>query len=442
MNGFLSTLAKELKIMSRDRAGLAVLFAMPICLVLIVTMVQDNVMKITGATVARAIFVDQDGGEAARLLRELLDEQDSIETAHELEGKPPTLETAREAVAAGEFLFGVAVVEGTSEKLSRRADELAGSAFSAGSQGGADGAAQDTPQADMAEFVVFFDPASQGALRTSVISALNQAALGIEIEFKTKALSANFQSGLSAIISEQLGEEALAGAGELPSFHWSKDKIAGVRTDELVFVKPSSVQQNVPSWALFGMFFIVVPLSGAIVRERHDGMLRRIIAAPAPTVVVLGGKLAAYSMVAFFQFCVMVLIGIFILPLLGPDGLEIGPSPLAIVLIALAASLAASSYGMLVGSVAKSYEQASVFGAVSVVMAAAIGGVMIPSYAMPPGIRSISHFSPLNWGLEAFLDLFMRGSVTENVYVGGALLISMTILCTLLSWIWLVRNRG
>ena len=83
MNPFLSTLVKELKILIRDRAGLAVLFAMPICLVLIVTMVQDNVMKITGATVAQAIFVDQDGGEAARLLKELLDEQDSIETTHE-----------------------------------------------------------------------------------------------------------------------------------------------------------------------------------------------------------------------------------------------------------------------------------------------------------------------------------------------------------------------
>ena len=49
------------------------------------------------------------------------------------------------------------------------------------------------------------------------------------------------------------------------------------------------------------------------------------------------------------------------------------------------------------------------FGAVSVVIAAAIGGIMVPVFAMPPVMQTISIFSPLSWGLNAFLDVFVRG---------------------------------
>ena len=53
----------------------------------------------------------------------------------------------------------------------------------------------------------------------------------------------------------------------------------------------------------------------------------------------------------------------------------------------MAASLAATGYGLMVGTLAKTYEQASMFGAVSIVIAAALGGIMVPTYVMPHGCR-------------------------------------------------------
>ena len=68
MGAFFATLHKELLLLSRDRAGLALLFLMPMVLVLVVSLVQDNVLKLTGEGSIRVLLVDRDGGELARRL--------------------------------------------------------------------------------------------------------------------------------------------------------------------------------------------------------------------------------------------------------------------------------------------------------------------------------------------------------------------------------------
>ena len=45
MMKFIATVLRELRQLSRDRAGLIMLFVMPAALVLIITLVQDNVFR-------------------------------------------------------------------------------------------------------------------------------------------------------------------------------------------------------------------------------------------------------------------------------------------------------------------------------------------------------------------------------------------------------------
>ncbi len=179
--------------------------------------------------------------------------------------------------------------------------------------------------------------------------------------------------------------------------------------------RPNAVQQNVPAWSLFGMFFIVVPLSGALLRERQEGTLRRLLTLPIPYWALLSGKTLAYVAVCMLQFCLMLLVGKFILPIFGTQQFSLGAEPVAVFLLAFCASLAATGYGLLVGTLARSYDQASMFGAVSVVIAAALGGVMVPVYVMPKGMQLLSSFSPLAWGLDGFLEIFVRSGTLQSI---------------------------
>ena len=92
-------------------------------------------------------------------------------------------------------------------------------------------------------------------------------------------------------------------------------------------------------------------------------------------------------------------------------------------MVVLAASLAATCYGIMLGTISRTYEQASMFGSISVVAASAIGGVMVPVYAMPEIMQKISVISPLGWGLNAFLDIFVRGGDVAAVTAELSLLL-------------------
>jgi ABC-2 type transport system permease protein len=180
-------------------------------------------------------------------------------------------------------------------------------------------------------------------------------------------------------------------------------------TDRATEILPTATQQNVPAWTMFAMFFIVVPLSAQIIREKKDGTLRRALAAPVSYGTLLTGKILVYVCVCLMQFVLMLLVGFALMPLLGAPRLAAGSHPEALALVALSAALAATGFGVLIGTIARSHDQASMFGSVIIIIFAALGGVMVPVFVMPKYLQDISAFSPLAWGLNAFLEVFLRG---------------------------------
>ena len=123
--------------------------------------------------------------------------------------------------------------------------------------------------------------------------------------------------------------------------------------------------------------------------------------------------------------------------------LEVRSDPRAVALITLSAILAATGYGILLGTLSRTYEQLSMVGPISIVIAAALGGIMVPVYAMPEIMRKISSYSPLAWGHEAYLNVFVRGGHLNSVLWQIAALLGFFVLTLVVSWIgFLVRCRN
>ncbi len=123
--------------------------------------------------------------------------------------------------------------------------------------------------------------------------------------------------------------------------------------------------------------------------------------------------------------------------------LEMGTEPAAILFVVIAAALAASGYGVMLGSIAGTYEQASMFGAVSVVIAAALGGIMVPVYVMPKNMQQISNISPRAWGLNALTDIFVRQGNIKSVLKEIIYLLSFFAGTLTTGWIFFnYRERG
>ena len=119
----------------------------------------------------------------------------------------------------------------------------------------------------------------------------------------------------------------------------------------------------------------------------------------------------------------MLTVGMVFLPMMGLPVLQLGAHPEALVLLSVVVALAATGYGVLLGTVATSHEQAASFGSVSVIILAAIGGIWVPVYMMPAVMQKISVISPLNWGLDGFYDVFLRGAGLPDILKPSLLLL-------------------
>ncbi|MCK5504436.1 MAG: ABC transporter permease, partial [Thermodesulfovibrionia bacterium] len=161
-------------------------------------------------------------------------------------------------------------------------------------------------------------------------------------------------------------------------------------------------------WTMFAIFFICIPLAGNMIKERNDGISVRLRTMPGSYLTHVLGKIIVYLCVCMIQFVLMLLVGVYILPMLGTEILEMGSDYSAMMLMAVSSGLAATGFGVMLGTLATTHEQASTFGAISVVVAAALGGVMVPVFVMPEIMQKVSVISPLSWGLNGFLDIFLR----------------------------------
>ena len=444
MTTLLATIRKELLELRRDRAGILVLLVMPMALVLIVSLVQDNVMQATGETPIRVLMVDLDNGFLGQAVEKHLRLDGGLELIRKQGDREISEEAARKAVVDGEYRFFILIAPGTGAALREQVRRRAEESFIPASK-----PAKPAAPAAVPGLILHFDPAVQGAFRTAVVNSLERVLLGIELREKGVALSDTIErkmrQGMGGEIPLPPGSEATKRTPPIrfeldtePVLKLREAPDSGGRSPR----RPTAAQQNVPAWALFGMFFIVVPVSGALIRERQSGTFRRLMTMPISLAGLLAGKVIAYILVCTAQFALMMAIGSFALPLLGTSGLVVGPEWPVVGIIALSAALAATGYGIMVGVLARSYEQASVFGAVSIVIAAALGGVMIPVYVMPRSMQAVSVVSPLAWGLNAFQDVFVREGTLWTVGPNLARLTLFSLATLSVAWWSLRRSRS
>jgi ABC-2 type transport system permease protein len=192
---------------------------------------------------------------------------------------------------------------------------------------------------------------------------------------------------------------------------------------------------------MFAVFFIVISLSGNIIKEREDGSFTRLLTMPCPYWLYMLSKIIVYIVVCLLQLTMMFIMGKYILPLLGLPALAMGHSIVALVLMSVSASLAAIGYGIAIGKIATSNQQAAIFGSISVVILAAIGGVWIPTFVMPYTMQVISKLSPLNWGLTGFYDIFVRDGNWYSVLPESLALFLFFVLCSSIAIIYDKRKR-
>ncbi|MRX39360.1 ABC transporter permease subunit [Flavobacterium sp. LC2016-23] len=418
------SVVKEFLLLKRDLGGLIILFIMPLILVITVTLIQDSTFKTISDTKIPILLVDNDKGSVSKTVFDNLEKSNLFRVVTQIDNKPITEEVAKEAVYKGKFQLAIVIPKNLSVDLQTKIDQNVAKIVS--SMGLTDSTATAAPSKIIKEKEVklYFDPAVQMSFKNAVMSSIDKMISQIE----TKSIYTTFQN--------QLGEGTTS--FEQKSFITFKEIIPRINNKE---IRPNSVQHNVPAWTLFAIFFIVIPLSINIVKEKSQGTFVRLLTNPVSNLIVIIGKTITYSAICMIQFYMMVAVAIFLFPHIGLPPLNIEGHLFLMSVVALFSGFAAIGFGILLGTVASTQEQSAPFGATSVLILAAIGGVWVPVFAMPKIMQVIAKSSPMNWGLEAFYDVLLRNVTLLEIIPKISLLFLFFIITTSIALFYDKKKR-
>jgi len=452
MKKFLAILKKDTLLMVRDWPGLAILFIMPAVLLVIITFTQEGAIpsKRSGMKIA---VVDADSSDFGKTLVRDLTSQGYFNFI--ILG---TDSEARQSLLDGKCQIAIVVPDSATEKL-----------YTLLNVSPRDSALTTiSPSENLAGIIFLYDPAIQKVFKDAVIMPVNSLVQLTAV----RVLMTKYTEDVNKTVKQHSSDSSVRLAGKdffagIPEFPYKKEVIRRFReelknktrkgteiqlpfspsfSDEIVNIteeparkdnlefRPSVLQNNVPAFTLFAMFFIVIPLAGSIIDEKNHGTFNRVRTLPVSYVEVVAAKVAVFLVVCGLQFVFLMSVGKYIMPLLGEQSsIDFGVNLPALLLALLSSSLAAIGFGMMVGAFANTHGQAATFGSVMVVILALLGGIFVPVHMLPDVIRKISIISPLRWGTDVFLGVFARYQGIEGIWPEVCLLTGFFLLSILLT---------
>ena len=278
----LYSLYKEFKVITRDKAGLAITFIMPTILILIITLIQDTTFRSVNEASVPLLIVDNDHDSLSNVLeKSLIHSKFFVITKKQL-----TIDEAKKEVAKGHYFIGIVIPENTSKLLRQRSSDRVNKLMASFS---GDTLSSEKTDTAMIRLKLFFDPITKKSFKTTISNSIERIISQIEMQSMVNSLNEIMKENFPEAKPSKLETSPIVGLTE---------EYASYNNSTII---PNSVQHNVPAWTLFAMFFICIPLAGNIIKEREDGSAFRLLTMPGSYMIVILGKMLMYVLVSLIQ---------------------------------------------------------------------------------------------------------------------------------------------
>ena len=419
-----ATIKKDLRVLLRDKVGLTLMFLMPIVLAIIITAVQNSTFELVNDNKIPLLFCNRDKGEPAVQLLAAINKMGMFELK-QLTGEV-TDEEIKSRMHDKDALIAVIVPPNFSTKIIAKAEATAAKALNTF---GLDQDSSKSADTAVVPITLYYHPVLQESFRQSVRGSLYGA---LQLVENKQVLNSLYLSLNDKAIPQELENEIIRNQVPIREIPVSRDGSRNI---------PNATQHNIPAWTIFAMFFIVISLGSSIVREKTSGSFLRLKTLPTSYLIALLSKQITYLAVTLLQAAVIFAIGIWLFPSMGLPRLNIPDDIAGLLIVTMLVGWCAVSYAICIGVFAQTQEQANGFGAVSIVLLAAIGGLLVPSFAMPESFQNVLMLSPLHWCLEAFYGLFLEGGTLRDILMNILPLFAIIIIIQLIT-LWGLKRKN
>jgi ABC-2 type transport system permease protein len=390
-------LKKEFLLIIRDIHAVTVLFIMPAVFIMIMSLAMRDLFELHSTVTIDILVVNHDGGKKSAAYLKAMEDLNTFK--FHLLSKEVAVDKIKEQMLDGDYKFALIIGKNFSSFIGKK------------------GKGKDDNPLEL--------------LVNPAVNVQTQLVLKSALEGKLEKMR------WDAFIDRMGSLLTMAGMDKkkLKAATVSPVDVHYVYKGGKSFKMPTAVQQSVPAWLVFSMFFIVIPISNTFISERGQGTLMRLKSMNVSTFSLIMGKMTPYLLINAIQVAIMITIGVYLVPLFGGAALTMGDSLGGLILIAASVSFSAISVALLIASLAGTTEQATTIGGVLNIIFGALGGLMVPKFVMPAFMQDIANWSPMSWGLEGFLDIFLRnGSVYDvlpkslSLIIFGMIMLTLTVL--------------
>ncbi len=419
-----ATIRKDVRVLLRDKVGIGLMFVMPVILVIVVTSIQNSTFQLVNKNKLSILISNRDTGQSSKQLISALNKIGMFKVSIMQKGQTPS--SMADEMHRTDAMLGVVIPMNFSAEVTAQSKKVAGKAMT--SFGLQADSAKNTSKG-IEPLTIDYNPILQESLRLSVKGALQSALQMVESRetLRTLYFSINEKQ-----LPQQLENEMLNNRTDINEVPVSKD---GTRRT------PNATQHNVPAWTIFSMFFVIMSLGGIVVKEKVSGSFIRLKTLPTNYLVGLFSKQLTYMCVTILQATVIFSIGIWLFPYIGLPALNLPSDFVALFLTTAICGWCAVSYSICVGVFAETQEQSNGFGAVSIVILSAVGGLMVPSFAMQGAFKTAANLSPMHWCLEAYYSLFLEGGNLKDIANNLAALFITTLIIQVVIYAGLKRKN-
>jgi len=411
-----ATIIKDLQILTRDKVGLIFMFAMPIILAIVITATQNSTFELVNKNKVPLLLCNKDNGDAGKQLVIAI-EKVGMFTVKKVTGEQ-TEKQLSDRMHEKDALVAIIIPQNFSSVLNAKAKATATKALN---NFGLQQDSVEISEDSLQPISLLFHPVLQQTFRQSIQGALRSALQMVQSKLILKSI---YFSLNEEALPDSLENEIIDNQVAINEISISRD---GSNT------LPNATQHNIPAWTIFAMFFVVISLGSSVVREKTNGSFVRLKTLPTNYLIALLSKQITYLLVTLLQAAIIFAIGIWLFPSLGLPRLNLPDDLPGLFIVSFMCGWCAVSFAICVGVFAQTQEQANGIGAVSIVLLSAIGGLLVPSFAMPESFQHIIKLSPLHWCLQAYYGLFLERGALRDILLNILPLLGITIFMQLIA---------
>lgn len=169
------------------------------------------------------------------------------------------------------------------------------------------------------------------------------------------------------------------------------------------------------------LLFTAAGAGGALIEERESGTLDRLLSTRLTMGQLLAGKLGYLASLGVVQLIVMFVWGWLVF------GLELPRHVPGFLAMAVPTALACSAFGLVLAAICRTRKQLVAVSNLVILSISALGGSMFPRFLMPEGLQRFSLVTFNAWALEGFLDVFWREAPLAALLPEIAVLLAWTV---------------